>query len=119
MKNCSDCNIQRTKPPTPGSCPCCFNKMKAKTGYANLPIYRCTNSKCRRICTADYLSGFWSGWKEKEIHTIDEIKKTNIPIVSNEDYPPSWWSTDFGMSISHEISRSLCQLIERITTKSG
>jgi len=66
---CSDCGIKRTKSPKPGTCPCCFSKMTAKLvthGTYKQTIYSCTNNDCRRCCTESYLSGFWSGWKEKE-----------------------------------------------------
>jgi len=76
---CSDCGISRHKSPTPGSCPCCFSPMEisknwwiAYDGGSQIKgdIYTCTNPKCKRCCTGDFLSGFWSGWKEKERYWI-------------------------------------------------
>jgi len=66
---CDDCGIFRYKPPKPGTCPCCFSQMTAdnvKHGTVSQTIYTCVNDKCKRCCTGSYLSGFWSGWKEKE-----------------------------------------------------
>ena len=75
FSKCSDCGIERTNPPKPGNCPCCFSAINlCKQRYVLFSagtritgsIYRCSNNKCRRVCSGDYLSGFWSGWQEKE-----------------------------------------------------
>jgi len=46
---------------------------------------------------------------------IKEIRKTSIPIVTNRDYPPSWWNTEFAQIILHNQSEALNNLIVRIT----
>jgi hypothetical protein len=66
---CGDCGIFRYKPPNPGTCPCCFSQMTeelVQSGTTKQSIYTCINDDCKRCCTGSYLTGFWSGWKEKE-----------------------------------------------------
>jgi len=74
---CGDCGIFRYKPPKPGTCPCCFERMTSNIvthGTFKQTIHTCTNNDCRRACTGSYLSGFWSGWKEKERQISQEEK---------------------------------------------
>lgn len=63
---CSDCSIERHEGPTPGNCPCCFSPMTKAVNFRKDIIYVCTRKDCRRVCTPGFLSGFWSGWQEKE-----------------------------------------------------
>ena len=63
---CSDCGIFRYKSPKPGTCPCCFSRMKKELSVTKQFVHICVNPDCRRIDTGSYLSGFWSGWREKE-----------------------------------------------------
>ena len=74
---CSDCGVFRYKPPKPGTCPCCFSEMSSEinnhSGY-KVTIRLCTNDDCKRVCTNGYLTGFWSGWKQKERQVNSEEK---------------------------------------------
>jgi len=65
-KYCSDCGFIRTNPPKSGTCPCCFSKMTPSKGVVGNNIYTCTFEPCKLCTSADHLSGFWHGWREKE-----------------------------------------------------
>lgn len=65
FKYCSDCGIIRTKPPVPGTCPCCFSEMTHKRGIAGDNLAICTNEPCKLCITTERLTGFWHGWKER------------------------------------------------------
>lgn len=70
LEPCSCCGIPRNHIPKPGTCPCCFYPMTSfNTGHCM--IYTCRNRRCKRVVTSSYLSGFWSGWRERE-KVIDE-----------------------------------------------
>jgi len=99
------------------TCPCCFSEMTAQrnnhAGY-RMTIYTCTNDDCKRACTEGYLSGFWSGWKQKERQVIQEIKNISFPSVTNNVNHPS---SSFTHEIRFGISKAINQLLEKITTK--
>ena len=61
---CGDCGIKRNKPPRGGTCPCCFSDMIRQKNFQDIAIYTCIRKDCKRVVSASYLSGFWSGWKE-------------------------------------------------------
>jgi hypothetical protein len=75
MLKCDDCEVNRVGPPIPGSCPCCFGPMKEiKQLSFNFRLMAlitswvktCINPKCRRCCSSDYLSGYWSRYHEEQ-----------------------------------------------------
>ena len=73
LKYCPDCGIERTKTLKPGSCPCCYSKMEHKVGVGGRNLRICTNKECRRCISAQYLTGFWSAYREFI------LKETNYP----------------------------------------
>lgn len=114
---CSDCGVFRYKPPKPGTCPCCFSRMTSQLvshGSLKQMVYTCTNDKCRRVCLESYLSGFWSGWREKERQVIQEIKNTSFPSVTNNINHPS---SSLEQERKFGISKAINKLLEKITTK--
>jgi len=70
-KFCPDCGVKRGIS-KPGSCPCCFSKMEItrNTNTQKTMISICQNPNCQRICTQDFLSGFWDGWKQNKTNNL-------------------------------------------------